>query len=177
MMTATSRDAVLDIGVGALRGSALLAISAYLAVPFWPVPMTLQTLVVLLLGSLAGPGAAVGAVVAYVAEGLAGLPVFSHGGGFSALFGPTFGYIVGFLPAVLIAAQAGRPAAGRSGVLRSALFLTAADAVILACGVAWLTTLIGWQKAVASGVTPFLLGEALKIALATAVVQLRSAQR
>ncbi len=166
----TPRAVLLRVIAVSLAGSALLTISAQLAVPFWPVPMTMQTLVVLLLGAFAGPGAALAAVLTYVAEGLAGFPVFSHGGGFGAFFGPTFGYIAGFLPAVVVAAQAGR----RSGVLRSALILTAADAVILACGVAWLATLIGWEEAVAAGLTPFVLGEALKVALATAALQLRS---
>lgn len=173
----TPRATLPRIAALSLVGSILLAISAHLAVPFWPVPMTLQTLVVLLLGGLVGPGAALGAVLAYVAEGLAGLPVFAHGGGLGALLGPTFGYIVGFLPAVVIAAQARPRATGAAGVLRSALVMTAADAVILACGVARLTLLIGWEKALAAGLMPFLLGEALKVALATAAVQLRPAQR
>lgn len=160
----------------AFAGSLLLAISAHIAVPFWPVPITLQTLVVLLLGIFAGPVAAIGAVVAYVGEGLAGLPVFTHGGGVGVLFGPTFGYIVGFVPAALIAAFAGRWS-DDIGPLRSAALLVMADAIILACGVAWLATLSGWNKAVAVGLMPFLLGEGLKVTLAIAAIQLRPAGR
>lgn len=157
-----------------LAGSLLLALSAHFAVPFWPVPMTLQTLVVLLLGIFAGPVAAIGAVAAYVAEGLAGLPVFSHGGGVGVLLGPTFGYIVGFFPAAFIASLTGRrPSA--IGPFAAAALLVGADAVILACGVAWLATLFGWDKAVAAGLTPFLLGEAVKVTLATTAVLLKPA--
>lgn len=170
------RETLLRAVALSLAGSVLLAISAHLKVPFWPVPMTLQTLVVLLMGAFAGPMVALGAVLAYLAEGLVGLPVFAQGGGLGALFGPTLGYIAGFLPAVLIAAQAGRRTPGALGVLRSALILTAADAVIMAFGVAWLTFLIGFEKAVMAGLLPFLIGEALKIALTTAAVQLRPAQ-
>lgn len=97
--------------------------------------------------------------------------------GLAALVGPTFGSIAGFLPSVAMASQAGRRAPGASGVLRSALLLTVADATILACGVAWLATLIGWEKAVAAGLMPFLPGEAFKVALATTAVQLRPARR
>lgn len=168
----TFRAAIFRTIALSLAGSLLLAVSAHLAVPFWPVPMTLQTLVVLLLGLFMGPVAAIGAVLAYVAEGLAGLPVFASGGGVGALMGPTFGYIVGFVPAAFIASLAGRWPDETSPLTTSAL-LVGADAVILACGVAWLATLIGWDKAIAAGLTPFLLGEALKISLAIVAVQLR----
>ncbi len=171
----TSRPALLRTVALSLAGSLLLAVSAHLAVPFWPVPMTLQTLVVLLLGTFMGPVAAIGAVLAYVAEGLVGLPVFANGGGVGALMGPTFGYIVGFVPAAFIASLAGRWP-DETSPLATAALLVVADSVILACGVAWLATLIGWDRAVAVGLTPFLLGEALKITLAIVAVQLRPAR-
>lgn len=169
------RATLLRILALSLVGSLLLAVSAHVAVPFWPVPMTLQSLVILLLGIFAEPLAAVGAVVAYVAEGLIGLPVFAHGGGVGVLMGPTFGYVVGFIPAALIASLAGRWS-DSSGPLPAAALLIVADATILACGVAWLAMLIGGHKAIVAGLTPFLLGEALKVTLATVAVQLRPAR-
>ncbi len=169
--------AVVRFGGLTVLGSLLLAVSAHVAVPFWPVPMTMQTLVVLLLGALAGPALAAASVVAYVAEGVAGLPVFAHGSGLATLLGPTGGYIVGFLPAALIAARASGMARGPSGALTSGALLFAADAVLLGCGVAWLASLIGVEKAVAAGLLPFLAGEGLKVAIATVAVQLRAPAR
>ena len=171
----TSPAAPLRTIALALVGSGLLAISAHISVPFWPVPMTMQTLVVLLLGILMGPVAAIGAVVAYVGEGLVGLPVFAQGGGVGALVGPTFGYIVGFVPAAFIASLVGRWPDLRDPLPVAAL-LVGADAAILLCGVTWLATLIGLNKAVAAGLTPFLVGEALKVTLATIAVLLRPAR-
>lgn len=148
-------------------GSLLMALAAHVAVPFWPVPLTLQTLALLSLGAAFGPVAAFGAVLAWIAEGVIGLPVFASGAGAGVLLGPTGGYIVGYLSAALlagVAAQFGR----RGAVIDTVAAFLAAEIVLFACGVGWLAHLVGWQRAVAGGLTPFLLGEALKIALATA---------
>ena len=150
-----------DAGL-ALFGSMLLAAAAHVAVPFWPVPMTLQTLAVLLIGGFLGPRVAAATVVAYWIEGVAGLPVFSHA---ATLLGPTTGYIIGYLPAAVIAGWAGQKVRGG---LPLAAALVGADGLVFVFGVAWLATFVGPEKAFAVGVTPFLIGEALKIALATA---------
>lgn len=160
----------------AIAGSLLLAVSAHVKVPFWPVPMTLQTLAVLLIGVQAGPAVGAAAVVLTIGEGLLGLPVFTTGGA-GALFGPTGGFIAGFLPAVLLAGIAGRARSGLNGVAMSIATLVAADAVVLLLGWAWLATTIGGAKAFAVGIAPFLLGEAVKVALAAATVPLRRLPR
>lgn len=153
-------------------GTLVLAIAARLQVPFWPVPMTLQTLAVLLIGVVTGPRLAAATIVAYVAEGAVGLPVLAHGGGMAALIGPTTGYIVGYLFAVILAGIGAQRGWMRS-LAGSVATLVAADAVIFVCGLAWLAVLVGWSKAVTLGLVPFLFGEALKLALATAVTRVR----
>jgi biotin transport system substrate-specific component len=165
---ATPASVIRFLAIAGL-GSLGLAVAAHVSVPFWPVPLTLQTLAVLLLGVFAGPQLAAAAVLAYAAEGVAGLPVFAHGAGLATLAGPTGGYIVGFLPAAIVAGFAAR--ARRLPLTLAGLLL--ADALIFAFGLAGLTLLVGWDKAVAVGLTPFLAGEALKIALATAATRLR----
>ncbi len=154
-------------GIAAL-GAALLAASARLEIPFWPVPMTMQTFVVLMLGATAGPEGGVAAVFAYLLAGFVGLPVFAGGGGPLYFVGPTAGYLVGFLPAAAIVGFGARRGAMRSlpGAL---LVMLGADAVLFACGLAWLSVLIGPRAALTHGLLPFLPAEAVKIALATAL--------
>lgn len=150
-----------------LAGSALIALGAHLRVPMWPVPITMQTFAVLLIGLAYGPRLAAASVGAYLAEGLLGLPVFTAGPG--TLLGPTGGYLVGFLPAaMLVGALAGR--GWSRPVPRILLAMVAGSLVIYAFGAAWLTTFVGVEKALALGVVPFLLGDVLKAALAAALL-------
>ena len=151
-------------------GTALLALSAHIEVPFWPVPLSLQTLVVLLIG-LAGGARLGGAIVlAYLAEGALGLPVFHGGGGIAYLAGPTAGYLFGFLPAaILVGALAER---GAGGIARTASVLLLGDALIFTFGLAWLAPSFGLAKSLAVGLVPFLPAEAAKLALATALAPL-----
>lgn len=154
----------------ALLGSAALAASAQVALPMWPVPATLQTLVVLLLGALGGARFGVAAVALYLAEGAAGLPVFAHGtGGLAVLAGPTAGYLAGFLPAAWLAGFAGR------SWLRAGAVLTAAHLVIFVPGLAWLSGFVGFERAIAAGFIPFIPGTVVKTALA--LVLLRALRR
>ena len=165
-----------------LVGTAILAISAKVKVPFWPVPMTLQTLAVLLIGAAYGSRLAVATVIAYIAEGMLGLPVFTNTppavAGPLYLLGPTAGFIMSW---VLVAAIVGF--ATDRGWDRSPLRLGAAMllAVVVqfALGFAWLAWFaqlpdgvagIGAAKAFAGGVAPFLLGDALKVVLAALIV-------
>jgi biotin transport system substrate-specific component len=158
--------ALLRGGAGIIGGSLLIAIAAHVAVPFWPVPITLQTLAVLGLGAVLGPVVAVGAVLAWIAEGLVGLPVFANAVGPAALLGPTGGYIIGFVPAAAIAGLAARRGWLRAPLSAAIAFLVA-DVALFALGVGRLAGLIGWDKAIAGGLTPFLVGEALKLSLLT----------
>ena len=168
--------------VAVLAGSAALAISAQVQVPMWPVPVTGQTLVVLLLGFLLGPKLAMGTVLAYLAEGAVGLPVFAgFAAGAAHLAGPTAGYLWGFVLA-----------AGLTGVLaqrgwhRSAPLVAAAmvlgNLVIYVGGAGWLTAwlhllaadTLAWGDSLSAawttGVQPFLLGDAIKVAIAVAAL-------
>ena len=152
-------------------GVALLAALAQLRVVIGPVPITGQTLGVLLLAAVYGPLRGTAAVLAYLGVGAAGLGVFAGGaGGLAAMGGATAGYLVGF---VLAAAVVGTLA--RRGWDRSHAGMAAAMAlgsvVIYVCGVAWLTTLApDLATALAWGMWPFLIGDALKLSLAVALV-------
>ena len=147
-------------------GSAALAVSAQLSIPMVPVPMTMQTYVVIMLGALCGWRLAGLTVLAYLLEGAAGLPVFSGGhAGFAWLMGQTGGYLFGYLlAAALIGFLADRGWNGAAWKL--ALSLTAGHAVVFAVGVPWLAAFIGWEKAIVFGLTPFVIGTVLKTALA-----------
>ena len=154
----------------ALLGSAALAASAQVAVPMWPVPATMQTLVVLLLGAFGGARFGVAAVALYLAEGAAGLPVFAHGtGGLAVLAGPTAGYLAGFLAGAWVAGQAGR------GWLRAGAVLTVAHLAVFVPGVAWLAGFVGAERAIAVGFVAFIPGLLVKTGLA--LVLLRAMRR
>jgi biotin transport system substrate-specific component len=163
----TGEQSLIHKATLVLLGSALLAVSAKVQVPFWPVPMTMQTLIVLMIGAHAGTRLAGGTVLAYLLEGAVGLPVFSTGAGLAFMAGPTGGYIVGFLVSALLVSFAVERGFARTMPAALAVFVVG-DLVILGLGVAWLSTLIGFEKALMVGFVPFLPAEALKIALATA---------
>lgn len=152
-----------------LAGSILLAASAHVKVPFWPVPMTMQTFMVLMIGGSYGWRLGAATVVAYLVEGVAGLPVFTGGAGPLYLAGPTGGYLIGFVASAMAAGWLAERGLMRNAALAAAAML-AADALILALGVAWLSTLIGLEKAIVGGLMPFLTSEALKVVLAAALV-------
>jgi biotin transport system substrate-specific component len=163
---ATTGQSALRAVLLALFGSLLLWASAKVQVPFYPVPMTLQTGVVLLIGLAYGPRLAAGTLLLYLAEGAAGLPVFAgtpeRGIGLAYMVGPTGGYLVGFLVAAVIA---GWTAERSRHWLTTVLGLLAGIVAIHLLGAVWLATLIGPAKAVSLGVLPFLLGDAVKLAL------------
>lgn len=168
-----------------LGGIGLLAASARLSVPFYPVPLTMQTLAVLLVGGLFGPGLGATTVMGYLAVGAAGAPVFANGfGGVAVLIGPTGGYLVGFVAAAWLMGWVSRKAGvgavegGRleraKKVALLAVGAVAAEVVIYVFGVPWLaaSTGMGLREAVAAGLVPFLLGDALKMAVAIAALRL-----
>lgn len=164
-----SRDWSFRIGA-VLIGSLALTVSAKLQVPFYPVPVTMQTLVVLMLGAALGPRLGAATVLAYLAQGAAGLPVFAgtpeKGIGLAYMAGPTGGYLAGFVAGALLTGWLARRGWDRS-VLSMAAANLAGTAVIFAFGIAWLGTLVGWDKPVLDwGLWPFMAGAALKIAIA-----------
>jgi biotin transport system substrate-specific component len=177
----TGNRAVQNV-VLVLIGTAILAISAKVQVPFWPVPMTLQTLAVMLIGATYGSRVAVATVLAYIAEGALGLPVFANTppqiAGPAYLIGPTAGYIWGWVAAAAIIGYAADKGWSRS-VPKMFAAMLAGEIVLFGMGfvwLAWFATLssgavgMGAEKALAAGVTPFLLADALKLTLAALAV-------
>jgi biotin transport system substrate-specific component len=153
----------------AVIGSILLTVSAKIQVPFWPVPMTMQTFVVLVLGVAYGWRLAGATVLLYLAQGALGLPVFAGGGGPAYMAGPTGGYLLGFLFAAVAVGWLAERGWARSAPSTLAAMLVG-TAIVFACGIAWLSTLIGFMPAVSAGLVPFLLSEAVKIVLAAVLV-------
>jgi biotin transport system substrate-specific component len=154
----------------ALVGSALLTLSAKLQVPFYPVPMTMQTLVALLIGLAYGFPLGLATVLLYLAEGAAGLPVFAgtpeKGIGLAYMAGPTGGYLIGF---ALAAWVAGMVAGHRPNLKRLTLAALAGILAIYVPGALWLSTIVGPGQAIVAGIVPFVLGDLLKGALAVAL--------
>ena len=153
-------------------GSIILAISAKIKIPFYPVPMTMQTFVVLFLGISFGYKIAIATVGLYLIEGIAGIPVFSNsperGVGLIYFTGPTMGYLVGFISACFLASFI--TIKDNFLVILSKLILSVSTIYIL--GIIWLGILIGWEKPLIKlGVTPFLLAEFTKIALLTVLAK------
>ena len=151
-------------------GSLLLAISSKLQVPFWPVPMTMQTFVVLFLGISFGYKIAFFTVGLYLIEGILGLPVFSNsperGVGLVYFTGPTMGYLIGFLSACFLASLVKL----KDNYFIIFIKLVLAVSTIYIFGILWLGTLIGWDKPIVQlGVTPFLLAELFKVGLLTVI--------
>jgi len=155
-----------------LGGSALIALGAQVSVPMLPVPMTLQTLAVVLVGLTAGSRLGAGAVLAYLAQGAAGLPVFAGGAAGAAwLMGPTAGFLWGFVAMAFLAGLAVERGLAR-GFPSTLVAVLAVSAMVYVPGVLWLTTVtpLDLSGAVARGMTPFLLGDAVKALIAALAV-------
>jgi biotin transport system substrate-specific component len=161
-----------------LLGSIALTISAKIKIPFYPVPMTMQTFVVLFLGISLGYKVGLATIGLYLLEGIVGLPVFSNspekGLGLLYFTGPTMGYLIGFLIACYLASMIKFD--DSYFVILGKLVLATSTIYIL--GLLWLGTLIGWDKPIfALGAKPFLLAEIFKISilalLAKQIVKIR----
>jgi len=151
-------------------GSLLLTISAKLSVPFYPVPVTMQTLAVLAIGMAYGWRLGAATVALYIFQGALGLPVFSAGGGLAYLAGPTAGYIAGFLVAAFVVGALAEKGWDKS-FAKTALANIIGTAIIFSFGLAWLATFLCYNASLLEkGLTPFLIGAALKIALATVLM-------
>ena len=171
LVNSISNNKIIKIIIFALIGSILLTISAKIKIPFYPVPMTMQTFVVLFLGISFGYKVGVLSVIFYLIEGIMGLPVFSNspekGIGLAYFVGPTMGYLIGFIFACLIA---GIFKYDKNYILNF-LKIIIATSVIYILGILWLGNLIGWDKPILEfGVYPFLYAELFKILLLTALV-------
>ena len=152
----------------ALIGSIILAVSSKIKIPFYPVPMTMQTFIVLLIGIGFGWKLGLATISLYLFEGIIGLPVFSgtpeKGIGIVYFTGPTMGYLLGFLVAVYVSGKF----IYDDNFLKNLLKLLLATSFIYILGMAWLGNLIGWDKPIFQlGAQPFLLAELFKILLAT----------
>ena len=150
----------------AVLGSILLTISAKVKIPFYPVPMTMQTFVVILLGITLGAKIGLLTVSLYLFEGIFGLPVFANtpekGIGFIYFTGTTMGYLIGFLVTVYLAGSFQY----NKGIINTFLKLMFSVSFIYLLGMIWLGTLIGWDKPIFKlGAQPFLLAELFKILL------------
>jgi biotin transport system substrate-specific component len=158
------------LAVLAIAGSALMAVSAKIQVPMWPVPMTMQTFAVLVIAMSFGFRLGAATLLLYLAEGAVGLPVFASGAGLVYLAGPTGGYLVGFFVAAALVGWLAEKGWDRT-VLLTLVAMALGTAVIFGLGVSWLAIFLGDAgKAIASGLTPFLVGAAVKIVLAAAVL-------
>lgn len=151
--------------------AALIVVGSYLSIPIGPVPIVLQNLFVLLAGLVLGPWLGAASVGLFLLAGAVGLPVFAGGtGGLAHLVGPTGGYLFGYLVAVvLVGLIAGR----RGDLVRMVIAVVAGSLVIYLLGVPWLKVSLGmdWGKAIAAGMLPFLIGDALKAAAAVAIAR------
>ena len=171
LWTKTPANAHLRFVALTLFGTLLLAISARVQVPFWPVKMSMQSFVVLALATVYGSRLGAATVLAYLFEGAIGLPVFQSGGGFATFFGPTAGYLAGFVLATWIVGTLNERGAMQT-VPSAFVALLLGDTVIMVLGTAWLATLIGAERAFFAGFLIFLPAEALKISLATTLTQI-----
>ena len=159
---------VLKVILISILGTLLLTISAKIKIPFYPVPMTMQTFIVLFLGIALGPKIGLLTVSLYLFEGIFGLPVFAgtpeKGVGLIYFIGPTMGYLIGFLIAAYIAGSFKY----NKGTINNFLKLVLAVSFIYILGMIWLGTLIGWEKPIFKlGAQPFLLAELFKLTLLT----------
>jgi len=166
------RSLTVDLAL-VIGGAALTAGLAQVAIPLWPVPITGQTLAVLLVGSSLGATRGALSMVLYALVGALGAPIFSDAsGGMRVLFGATGGYIIGF---VLAAAFTGWLAQRRweRGLVRGMLAFIAGSAVVFLVGLPWLQVSLGltWSQTLAGGLYPFIIGGVVKAVIAALVLR------
>ncbi len=163
-----TRACLYDISL-IIGGSLLIGLSAQIAIG-WPVPFTMQTFAVLMIGALFGARRGSLTVIAYLIEGSAGLPIFSHGrGGLPVLFGPTGGFLFGFVAAALLTGFLAQRGWDRR-VITTILAMIIGNLLIYVFGLLWLSLLTGFRSAMATGVYPFIAGDLVKIGLAAALL-------
>ena len=152
--------------------AALTAVGAFIAIPIGPVPIVLQNMFVFLAGLLLGSRWGLASVAVYLLAGACGLPVFAGGlGGIGRLIGPTGGYLIGYLPTVFLIGKIS--ARTHPNLVFDVLAMICGSLVLYACGITWLKLITGMTlaKALAVGMFPFLIGDAVKIAAAAAIAK------
>jgi biotin transport system substrate-specific component len=172
LIKVNSNYKILKFFAVTLIGSLALTISAKLKIPFYPVPMTMQTFVVLFLGISLGYKIGLATVGLYIFEGIIGIPVFSNspekGVGLTYFMGPTMGYLLGFLIATFLAGYIKL----NTNIFLIFIKLILSVSTIYILGVLWLGILIGWDKPLIElGVTPFLLAELFKILILSLIAK------
>ena len=170
LMTPSAATSAVTKAALVVFGSLLLAVSAQFKIPLYPVPVTGQTLVVLLIGMTYGPRLGGITIAAYLFEGAIGLPVFAGGAaGVAVLMGPTAGYLFGFLLAAAAMGYLAERGIGRT-VVSTIAAMVIGNCVIYLCGALWLANFIGFGQAIAAGVLPFLYGDVLKLVVAAGLM-------
>ena len=159
-------EKVIKLTLITIAGTILITLSAKIKIPFYPVPMTMQTFVILLIGITLGYKIGLATVTLYLFEGIMGFPVFANspekGIGITYFIGPTMGYLVGFLVAVYFSGLFKYD----RGIINTFLKLVFSVSFIYILGMIWLGTLIGWDKPIFKlGAQPFLLAELFKMLL------------
>ncbi|HOD57883.1 MAG TPA: biotin transporter BioY [Rectinema sp.] len=163
-------NAKLTQAIMACLFAALISVGAYAAfpIPGTPVPIVLQNMFIMLAGFILGPWWGLVSVIFYLILGSVGLPVFSGGtGGLAKFAGPTGGYLIGYIPAVIVFGLISK--LGKGKWIFNLLAGITGMIIVYAVGIAWLKSVleIGWGKAIATGLIPFLLGDIVKIILAS----------
>ena len=159
-------EKIIKLTLLSIIGSIRITISAKTKIPFYPVPMTMQTFVILLIGITLGYKMGLTTVILYLFEGIMGFPVFANspekGIGITYFIGPTMGYLIGFLVAVYFSGLFKYD----KGIINTFFKLIFSVSFIYIFGIVWLGTLIGWEKPIFKlGVQPFLLAELFKMLL------------
>lgn len=152
-----------------LVGVGILAVSARIQVPFYPVPVTMQTLAVMMIAMAYGSKLGTATLFSYLLAGFLGAPVFAGGAGFAYMAGPTGGYLAGFLLAGIVLGALADRGWTRNWQTTAAAMLVG-TAIIYLLGVTWLSQLIGFDKAITFGLVPFIYGDILKLVIAAAAV-------
>lgn len=152
-----------------LVGVGILAVSARIQVPFYPVPVTMQTLAVMVIAMAYGSKLGTATLFSYLLAGFLGAPVFAGGAGFAYMAGPTGGYLAGFLLSGIVLGSLADRGWTRNWQTTAAAMLVGTSLIYL-LGVAWLSQLIGLDKAITFGVVPFIYGDILKLVIAAVSV-------
>mgnify|MGYP001388885508 CR=1 FL=1 len=150
-------------------GTLILTISAKIQVPFWPVPMTMQTFVVFLIAMTYSVRLSFFTLMLYLFEGAIGLPVFATGGGIAYLVGPTAGYLYGMTLSVVVISYLANLGYSKT-YFKAALSLLLGSVIIFSFGLVYLGSIIGYEKSIQAGLLPFIPSELFKIALAVALI-------
>jgi biotin transport system substrate-specific component len=165
-----SNDAISGKLIRVGLGTLFLTASSWVSIPTVPIPTTMQTYAVLVIGAVFGARLGAVTVLAWLAEAMLGMPVLAHGAaGFAVFLGPSAGFLFSFPVAAAFVGWLADRKLDRS-IAASALSMLAGNAINLSLGVLWLAAVVGWHRAVLFGFTPFWIGALIKAFLATATI-------